>query len=345
MEFTAQVISDFLKGEIDGDPNVRVTMVAKIEEAKEGTLAFLANPKYSKYLYETNASIVLINKDFDVKQKVKPTLIRVENAYQAFASLLQMYEQAKPKKQGIDDKVSIAASASIGENVYLGAFSSIGENVRIGNDVKIYPNCTIGDNAVIGDGTIIHAGVSIYHECRIGARCILHSGTIIGSDGFGFAPQDSADYQKIPQVGNVIIEDDVEIGANVTVDRATMGSTIIRKGVKIDNLVQIAHNVEIGENTVIVAQVGIAGSTKIGNNCMIAGQVGIVGHISIGDNVKIAAQSGVSNNVKDNEIILGSPGMNIGDARKSIAIYRQLPKLRLQIIELQKVVEQLKSSK
>ncbi len=345
MEFTAQVISDFLKGEIDGDPNVRVTTVAKIEEAKEGTLAFLANPKYSKYLYETNASIVLINKDFDVKEKVKPTLIRVENAYQAFASLLQMYEQAKPKKQGIDDKVSIAASASIGENVYLGAFTSIGENVRIGNDVKIYPNCTIGDNVKIGDGTIIHAGVNVYHECIIGAGCILHSGTIIGSDGFGFAPQDTSDYQKIPQVGNVIVENNVEIGANVTVDRATMGSTIIRKGVKIDNLVQIAHNVEIGENTVIVAQVGIAGSTKIGKNCMLAGQVGVVGHISIGDNVKIAAQSGVSNSVKDNEILLGSPGMSIGNARKSIAVYRQLPKLRLQVIELQKEVEQLKSSK
>jgi UDP-3-O-[3-hydroxymyristoyl] glucosamine N-acyltransferase len=344
MEFTAQVIADFLQGNIEGDPGAKVTTVAKIEEANEGTLAFLANPKYTKYLYQTEASIVLINKDFEVTQEVKPTLIRVDDAYQAFASLLQMYEQSKPQKKGIDEKVSMAASAEIDENVYLGAFTSIGENVKIGKDVKIFPNCTIGDNAVIGEGTTIQAGVSIYHECKIGARCIIHSGTVVGSDGFGFAPQNSTDYQKIPQVGNVIIEDDVEIGANVTIDRATMGSTIIRKGVKIDNLVQIAHNVEIGENTVIVAQVGIAGSTKIGKNCMFAGQVGIVGHITIGDNVKIAAQSGVSNSVKDNEILLGSPGINVRDARKSIAIYRQLPKIRNQLIELEKEIEKLKNN-
>lgn len=343
MEFTAQVISDFLKGSIEGDPTAKVTTVAAIEEAGEGTLAFLANPKYEKYLYQTNASIVLLNKDFTLKQEVKPTIIRVDDAYQAFAALLQMYEQSKPQKQGIDERVSVGASASIGENVYLGAFTAIGENAKIGNNVKIYPNCSIGDNVTIGDGAVIHAGVNVYHDCSIGARCIIHSGVVVGSDGFGFAPQDTSDYQKIPQVGNVIIEDDVEIGANTTIDRATMGSTIIRKGVKIDNLVQVAHNVEIGENTVVVAQVGIAGSTKIGKNCMFAGQVGIVGHITIGDNVKIAAQSGVSGNVKDNEILLGSPGMNVRDARKSIAVYRQLPKLRNQVIELEKEIDKLKN--
>lgn len=345
MEFTAKIISDFLKGTIEGDPDVKVTTVAKIEEATEGTLAFLANPKYAKYLYQTNASIVLINKDFEIKEKVKPTLIRVDDAYQGFASLLQMYEESKPQKKGIDDNVSVASSAVIGNNVYLGAFVFIGENVKIGDNVKIYPNSTIGDNAVIGEGTIIKSGVNIYHECKVGANCIVHSGSVIGSDGFGFAPQNDSNYQKIPQVGNVIIEDNVEIGANVTIDRATMGSTIIRNGVKIDNLVQIAHNVEIGENTVIVAQVGIAGSTKIGKNCIFAGQVGIVGHITIGDNVKIAAQSGISNSVKNNEILLGSPGMNVRDARKSIAIYRQLPTLRNQLIDLQKEVEQLKKNK
>lgn len=344
MEFTAQKIAEFLNGNIEGDPSVKVTTISKIEEATSGTLAFIANPKYGKYLYETRASIVLVNRDFEVKEKVIPTLIRVEDAYQAFASLLQMYEQSKPQKKGIHEKASIAATANIGENVFVGAFVSIGENANIGKNVKIYPNCTIGDNVVVGDDSIIYAGVNIYNECRVGSGCILHSGVIVGSDGFGFAPQQETNYQKIPQVGNVVIEDDVEIGANTTIDRATMGSTLIKKGVKIDNLVQIAHNVEIGENTVIVAQVGIAGSTKIGKKCMLAGQVGIVGHIKVGDNVKIAAQSGITGNVKDGAILLGSPGADIQSARRSIAIYRQLPGLRDQVIQLEKEIEKLKAN-
>lgn len=344
MEFTAKVIADFLNGEIIGNPDEAVTNVSKIEDGKKGTLAFLANPKYEKHLYQTEASIVLINKDLKLQQEVTPTLIRVDNAYQAFASLLDMYEQSKPQKTGFADHVSVDPSAEVGENTYLGSFVTIGKNAKIGKNVKIYPQVDIGDQAEIGDNTILYAGVKVYEGCQIGADCIIHSGTVVGSDGFGFANQEDGVYKKIPQVGNVIIEDAVEIGSNVSIDRATMGSTIIRKGVKIDNLVQIAHNVEVGENTIIVAQAGIAGSSKIGRNCMIGGQVGIVGHIQIADGVKIAAQAGVSSSIrKEGEILLGSPATNIGLQRRSMAVYKNLPELRQKVLDLEKEIEQLKT--
>lgn len=342
MEFTARAIADFLKGEIQGNPDAVVYNVSKIEEGKPGTLAFLANPKYAKYLYTTEASIVLVNKDLNLEKEVNTTLIRVENAYESFASLLHLYEQSKPKKTGVSAKSHISESAKVGENAYIGEFTVLEDNVTTGKNVRIYPNVYLGPNVTVGDNTVIYPGVKIYEECKIGSNCIIHAGVVIGSDGFGFAPQEGSDYKKIPQIGNVIIEDNVEIGSNCSIDRATMGSTIIRKGAKIDNLVQIAHNVEIGENTVVVAQVGIAGSTKIGRDCMIAGQVGIVGHLNIGNGVKIAAQSGVSSNVPDNKILLGSPANDIGQARKSIAVYRNLPQLRNKIIDLEKELASLK---
>lgn len=343
MEFTAKKIADFLNGEIEGDPEEKVSGVSKIEEGKKGTLTFLANPKYAKYVYSTNASILLINKDFKLDKEIEPTLIKVDDAYASFAALLHLYNQSKPVKKGIEEQSYIHPGANIGENVYIGAFAYISNNAEIGNNCKIYPHSYIGENVKIGDNSIIHSGVKVYDDCIIGIDCIVHAGTVIGSDGFGFAPQNNTNYKKIPQIGNVIIEDYVEIGSNVSIDRATMGSTIIRKGAKLDNLIQVAHNVEIGENTVVVAQVGISGSTKIGKDCMIAGQVGIVGHLNIADNVKIAAQSGVSSSInKEGEIVLGSPASNINDTRKSIAIYRQLPQLRNQILNLEKQLEELK---
>jgi UDP-3-O-[3-hydroxymyristoyl] glucosamine N-acyltransferase len=343
MEFTAKMIAEFLHGEIEGNPDAKINNVSKIEEGKEGTLAFLANPKYTKYIYSTQASIVLVNKSLELEEKVSATLIRVDDAYQAFAALLQLYEQYKPKKTGINDKASIAGSAILGKDPYVGDFAYIGDNVKVGDNVKIYPQAYIGDNVKIGNNTIIYAGAKIYTDCVIGQNCIIHAGAVIGSDGFGFAPQEGNNYNKIPQIGNVVLEDDVEIGSNTTIDRATMGSTILRKGVKIDNLVQIAHNVEVGENTVIVSQVGIAGSTKIGKNCMIAGQVGIVGHITIADGVKIAAQSGISNSVtKPGEIMLGSPPAPISEMRKIMVIYRRLPELKDKVDRLENEMKLLK---
>ncbi|NBC82685.1 MAG: UDP-3-O-(3-hydroxymyristoyl)glucosamine N-acyltransferase [Bacteroidetes bacterium] len=344
MEFTAKVIADFLNGDIEGNPDEAVTNVSKIEEGTKGTLAFLANPKYEKYLYDTEASIVLINRDLRLQKEVNTTLIRVDNAYQAFAALLDMYEKSRPQKSGHADNAAIDPTAVIGENAYIDSYVVVGKNAAIGNNVKLYPQVYIGDNAVIGDNVILYPGVKIYDECKVGNNCVLHAGTVVGSDGFGFANQEDGSYQKIPQMGNVIIEDDVEIGSNVSIDCATMGSTIIRRGVKIDNLVQIAHNVEIGEHTVIVAQAGIAGSSKIGKNCMIGGQVGIVGHIQIADGVKIAAQAGVSSSIKkEGEILLGSPATNIGLQRRAMAVYKNLPDLRQKILDLEKEIEQLKS--
>ncbi len=304
MEFKAQSIADFLGGTVEGDPNATVTDVAKIEEGKPGTLAFLSNPKYNKYLYETNASIVIVNLDLELEAEVKTTLIRVPDAYKAFASLLELYQQAKGNKTGIENPSFIDPTAQVGNDVYVGAFAYIGKNVRIGNHVKIYPQVYIGDNTVIGDDCILFAGVKIYEDTRIGEACILHAGAVIGADGFGFAPSENGTYKKIPQVGNVILEDWVEIGANTTIDCATMGSTIIRKGTKIDNLVQIAHNVEIGEHTVMASQTGIAGSTKVGSHCMFGGQVGVAGHITIGDHVNLGAMSGVANSIKSNKTVL-----------------------------------------
>jgi UDP-3-O-[3-hydroxymyristoyl] glucosamine N-acyltransferase len=343
MEFTAKAIAEILKGDILGNPNVKVSDISRIEEGKPGTLAFLANPKYEKYLYKTNASIVLINKDLKIDKNVKSTLIRVDDAYRAFASLLDMYAKALPRKKGIHNMAVISESAKIGKDVFIGAFSFIGDNVCLGDNVRIYPNVYIGDNVEIKDNTVINPGVNIYHDCIIGADCVIHSGVIIGSDGFGFVPLKDSNYKKIPQIGNVIIEDNVEIGANTCIDRATIGSTILRKGVKLDNLIQVAHNVEIGENTVIAAQSGVAGSTKIGKDCMIAAQAGVVGHLKVADDVKIGAQSGVTNDInKEGEVVLGSPALNIHTKRRVVAIYRNLPELLKRINSLEAEVKKLR---
>lgn len=339
MKFSARQISEILEGTIEGNPDVEVSSVSKIEEGKNGSISFLANPKYAEYLYDTDASIVILNKDFELQEAVKDslTLIRVEDAYACFGQLLEMYNQVKNDKIGISKHAAIAGNVSIGENVYIGDFVSIGENVTLGEGVKIFPNTTIGDNCTIGDHTTIFSGCSIYSETEIGKACILHAGVRIGADGFGFAPNSENNYKKVAQIGNVIIEDHVEVGSNTSIDRATLGSTIIRKGVKLDNLIQIAHNVEIGENTVMAAQCGIAGSTKIGKNCMIGGQVGIVGHIKIADGVKIAAQSGIANSIEqENTIVQGSPAIPIGDFKRSYVMFRKLPSMANQLKNLEK---------
>ncbi len=336
MKFTAQQIADILEGDIVGDADVKVSKLAKIEEGVEGALTFLANPKYTSYIYSTKASITIVNKTFQPEDDITTTLIKVEDAYKSFSKLLEYYNQVKLNKFGIEQPSFIAASSSHGDNVYIGAFSYIGENVTIGENVKIFPNSYIGDNVKIGDNTLVFAGAKIYSECIIGNNCVINSGAIIGADGFGFAPNEKGEYQKVPQTGNVILEDFVDIGAATTIDRATLGSTIIRRGVKLDNQIQIAHNVEIGKNTVIAAQTGIAGSTKIGENCQIGGQVGIVGHITIGNNVKIQAQSGIGRNVKDNEVLQGSPALAYGDYNKSYVHFKNLPKIIKKFNDLEK---------
>ena len=343
MEFTAATIAGFLKGEIEGNPDIKVNTVAKIEEGQTGALSFLANPKYEHYLYTTRSSVVLVNRSFEPSAKVEATLIRVENAYEAFASLLRLVDQARPRKKGIHATAIIENTAKVGSDVYIGPYSYIGENCIIGNNCSVYPHVYIGDNTTLGENCIINPGVKIYHDCIIGEGCIIHAGTVIGGDGFGFAPQSEDEYMKIPQLGNVIIEDHVEIGANVTIDRATMGSTIIRKGVKLDNLIMIGHNVEVGENTVMAAQTGIAGSTKIGKNCMFGGQVGIAGHIKIANGTKIGAQGGILGGVKEeNTIILGSPAINYKQYFKSSVIFKNLPELKTKIDKLEREVESLK---
>jgi UDP-3-O-[3-hydroxymyristoyl] glucosamine N-acyltransferase len=341
MEFKAQIIADFLGGTVEGDAETTVSDLTKIEEGKPGTIAFLSNPKYNKYLYETKASIVIVNQDLELEAEVETTLIRVPNAYNAFASLLELYQQAKGNKTGIESPSYIDQTATVGKDAYIGAFAYIGKNVRLGNNVKIYPQVYVGDNSSIGNDSILYSGVKVYEETKIGNGCIIHAGAVLGADGFGFAPTEDGTYKKIPQVGNVVLEDFVEIGANTTIDSATMGSTIIHKGTKIDNLVQIAHNVEIGENTVMAALSGISGSTKIGNNCRFGGQVGLVGHINIGDNVSIGAMAGVTGNIKSNKSVLGAPAMDLARAAKVFAIYRNLPQLREQVIKLEKQIAQL----
>jgi UDP-3-O-[3-hydroxymyristoyl] glucosamine N-acyltransferase len=343
MEFTAATIAGFLKGEIEGDPETKVNTVAKIEEGHEGALSFLANPKYEHYIYSTGSSIVLVNKNFVPSDKITATLIRVENAYEAFATLLQLVDQARPRKKGIHATAVIETSAKIGSDVYIGPYTYIGENCIIGDGCSVYPHVFIGDNTKLGNNSTINPGVKIYHDCLIGEGCTIHAGTVIGSDGFGFAPQSESEFMKIPQLGNVIIEDHVEIGANVAIDRATMGSTIIRKGVKLDNLIQIGHNVEVGENTVMAGQTGIAGSSKIGNNCMFGGQVGISGHIKIANGTKIGAQAGILGNIKEeNTIILGSPAIDYKQYLKSSVIFKKLPELQIKIDILEKEIESLK---
>lgn len=336
MEFTAHQIAGILEGTIEGNGEVTVSKLAKIEEGTEGSLTFLANPKYKSFIYATNASVTIVNKDFVVENPITTTLIRVEDAYKAFSTLLEYYNQVKMNKTGIESPVFLSESSRYGENIYIGAFAYLGENVMIGNNVKIYPNVYIGDNVTLGDHVTIFAGAKIYSETSIGNYSVIHSGAIIGADGFGFAPNQDGEYKKVPQTGNVIIEDHVDVGAGTTIDRATLGSTVIRKGVKLDNQIQIAHNVEIGTNTVIAAQTGIAGSTKIGKNCMIGGQVGIVGHVTIGDNVRIQAQSGISRNVKDNEVLQGSPALNYGDYNKSYVHFKNLPIIMDRFYKLEK---------
>ena len=325
MEFTAQKIAELLKGEVEGNQEVKLNKLSKIEEGEEGSLSFLANPKYKKFIYSTQASAVIVAKTFKPEKPINTTLIKVDDPYTAFAQLLEFYNQIKLNKTGISKMASIADSAKIGKDAYIGDFVSIGENVIIGDNAKIYPQTYIGDNVKVGEHTTLFAGVKIYSECVIGKNCTIHAGVVIGSDGFGFAPQSDNNYKKIAQIGNVIIEDNVEIGSNTTIDRATLGSTIIRKGVKLDNLIQIAHNVEIGENTVIASQTGVSGSTKIGKNCMIGGQVGIIGHLIIADEVKIAAQSGLSKNIlKKGSIVQGSPAFEVKKYMLSYIHFRNL---------------------
>jgi UDP-3-O-[3-hydroxymyristoyl] glucosamine N-acyltransferase len=346
MEFNAATIAGFLNGEIEGDPGVTVNTVAKIEEGHPGALSFLANPKYEHFIYATKSSIVLVNKSFVAAGNITPTLIRVENAYDAFASLLRLVDQSRPRKKGIHPSAIIEETASIGNDVYIGPYAYIGENCIIGDGCSIFPHVYVGDGTRVGNNSTLNPGVKIYHDCVVGISCTIHAGTVIGSDGFGFAPQSESEFMKIPQIGNVVIEDHVEIGSNVTIDRATMGSTIIRKGVKLDNLIQVGHNVEIGENTVMAAQTGIAGSAKVGKNCMIGGQVGIAGHNTIADGTKIGAQAGILGDVKEeNLVLLGSPAIDYKDFLRCSVIFKKLPEMRTKIIALEKEVEELKKNK
>jgi UDP-3-O-[3-hydroxymyristoyl] glucosamine N-acyltransferase len=344
MEFTAQQIADFLKGDVVGDPTTRVHDFSKIEEGLPGTITFLANPKYEHFIYHTKASIVLVNQDFSPVSTVEPTLIKVPNAYASLATLLNLAKQSQPRKNGIDTSASIAGTATIGKDCYIGTFAYIGEKTVIGKDCMIYPHACIGDHVKIGDNTIVYPHVTIYDGCVVGKNCIIHAGAVIGADGFGFAPE-NGEYKKIAQLGNVILEDNVEIGANTTIDRAVMGATTIHKGVKLDNLIQIAHNVEIGKNTVMASQVGVAGSSKIGANCMLGGQVGISGHLKIGDNTQIAAQSGIISNVKTDSQIMGTPAIPIKNFMRSSIIIKKLPEIYLNLTQLQKDVEELKKNK
>jgi len=342
MNFTASVIAEFLKGSVEGNPEAKVNDVSKIEEGKAGTLSFLANPKYEKYIYNTESTIVIVNEDFTPQKEIPATLIRVPNAYESFAALLRLYEQSKPKKAGVSPQSSIAESAKVGKDLYVGEFTVVSENVSLGSGVVLYPQVYVGEGVQIGEGTILHPGVKVYEGCVIGDHCVIHAGAIIGGDGFGFAPNQENNYEKVPQLGKVIIEDHVEIGANTTVDRSTMGATILRKGVKLDNLIMIGHNVEVGENTVIAAQSGISGSSKVGKNCMFGGQVGLIGHITIASGVKIAAQSGITKDIKEEGIVIqGSPAFEFGPYQRSYAVFRNLPKLAKQVSDLEKRTEKL----
>lgn len=346
MQFTALQIATLVHGTLEGHPDVLVGQVSKIEDATEGSLSFVANPKYEEYLYKTQASVIIVNDSLQLSGPVKPTLIRVKDAYTGFTLLLEKYNEmvSRSGKKGIEQPSFVAKSASLGKDIYIGAFSYIGENSIIGDRVHLYPGCYVGDNVVINDDSCLYAGVKIYDGCSLGNRVIIHSGSVVGSDGFGHAPQKDGTYKKIPQIGNVIIEDDVEIGSNTTIDRATMGSTHIRKGVKLDNLIMIAHNVDVGEHTVIAAQTGVSGSTKVGAGCMIGGQVGMVGHIQIADGTRINAQSGLSKSVQtQNTVLNGSPAFDYKTSLKSQAIFRNLPDLQQRLIQLEEQVKALSS--
>ena len=344
MEFTAQQIADFLNGIVEGNPAAKVNDFSKIEEGKPGTLTFLANEKYERFVYQTKASIVLVNNDFVPAMPIEATLIKVQNAYASLAMLLELVEQSKVKKNGVNSSAYIAKTASVDDDCYIGALAYIGENAKIGKACRIYPHVYMGDNVTVGNNSILYPHSVIYHDCSIGNNCIIHAGAVIGSDGFGFAPE-NGQYKKIPQLGNVVIEDDVEIGANTTIDRAVMGSTMIHQGVKLDNLIHIAHNVEVGHHTVMAAQTGIAGSTKIGDNCLLGGQVGVIGHLQIGDQVQIGAQSGIMKNVQENARMMGSPAITLRDHLRSIVIIEKLPELYKTINILEREIKELKKNK
>lgn len=344
MAFTAAQIAQLIEGKVEGDPMASVHAFGKIEEAIAGQLSFLANPKYEEFFYNTQASVVIVNENFQSREKKDTTLIRVPDAYSAFATLLSKYQELRQQQlTGIEQPSFVAATAELGNEIYLGAFSYVGERAKVGDQTKIYPNCYIGDDVVIGKRCVLHPGVKIYHQCVLGNDVIIHAGTVLGGDGFGFAPQADGSLKKVPQIGNVVVEDQVEIGANTTIDRATIGSTIIRKGAKLDNLIQVAHNVEIGSSTVIAAQAGISGSTKIGKGVMIGGQAGIVGHITLGDGSKVNAQSGVSKSLEPGKAVTGTPAYDYTQSLRSQAVSRKLPELEKRIQELEKIIKDLKS--
>ena len=345
MKFTASQIAALLGGTVDGDPNAEVWNVAKIEEGAPGMLSFLANPKYTSYIYETKSSAVIVNESFVPEKPVVATLIRVQDAYASFGKLLSIYDQMSQQKEGISSLAFVAATAQCGDNLYLGEFAFVGENARIGNNVKIYPQVYVGDGCVVGDGTTLYPGVKLYRNTVVGKRCILHAGAVIGADGFGFAPQEDGHYEKIPQVGNVMIDDDVEIGANTTIDRSTMGSTRIHKGVKLDNLVHLAHNVEVGENSALAAQVGVSGSTHLGKNCVVGGQSGFVGHLHIADGSKFGGQCGVMGDIKqENQEFMGTPIQPLRQYLVSNARFRHIDEMARKLDALEKELKELKSN-
>jgi UDP-3-O-[3-hydroxymyristoyl] glucosamine N-acyltransferase (EC 2.3.1.-) len=341
MEFSAKQIAEFIQGEIIGDENASVHTFAKIEEGMPGAISFLSNPKYTHYIYDTQSSIVLVNKDFTAEHEIKTTLIKVENAYESLAKLLNLYEMSKPKKVGIDPLAFISPTAKIGKDVYIAPFACVEDNAEVGDNTILHPHVTVGSDAKVGDNCILYPHVTIYHDCRVGNNCILHAGSVIGADGFGFAPTPDG-YSKIPQIGIVVLEDDVEIGANTCVDRATMGATIIHKGVKLDNLVQIAHNDKIGSHTVMAAQAGVAGSTQVGEWCMIGGQVGLAGHIKIGDKVGMAAQSGIAGNIPSNTNVMGAPAFDAKKYFKSSVVFKKLPEMYTTLNNLEREINELK---
>ena len=341
MEFSAKQIAEFIQGTIVGDENATVHTFAKIEEGMPGAISFLSNPKYTHYIYDTQSSIVLVNKDFEPEKEIKATLIKVDNAYESLAKLLNLYEMSKPKKTGIDPLAYIAPTAKIGQNVYIAPFACVGDNAEIGDNTSLHPHATVGSGAKVGSNCILYPHVTVYHDCRVGNNCILHAGSVVGADGFGFAPSPEG-YEKIPQIGIVILEDNVEIGANTCIDRATMGATVIRKGVKLDNLIHIAHNVEVGSHTVMASQVGVAGSTKIGEWCMFGGQVGVAGHITVGNKVNMGAQSGVNGSVKDGKALIGTPPIEFKNYFKSSAVFKKLPDMYLELASLKKELDELK---
>ena len=341
MEFSAKQIAEFIQGTIVGDENATVHTFAKIEEGIPGAISFLSNPKYTHYIYDTQSSIVLVNKDFEPEKEIKATLIKVDNAYESLAKLLNLYEMSKPKKTGIDPLAYIAPTAKIGQNIYIAPFACVGDNAEIGDNTSLHPHATVGSGAKVGSNCILYPHVTVYHDCRVGNNCILHAGSVVGADGFGFAPSPEG-YEKIPQIGIAILEDNVEIGANTCIDRATMGATVIRKGVKLDNLIQIAHNVEVGSHTVMASQVGVAGSTKIGEWCMFGGQVGVAGHITVGNKVNMGAQSGVNGSVKDGKALIGTPPIEFKNYFKSSAVFKKLPDMYLELASLKKELDELK---